>query len=365
MNRITSFCANSSQAKKDQWADGLEPLNALTAFDSDKDYVMAWQNDEAFFLPDSTAYFWDTSAALDLNFHMFNYNNTQILPGEVYLNVYTQPSGVAVKEMKSVLINNAGIFLQPNSTETLSQNYNIQNKSIWTLAPHTHSRGTNYMVYLRKAGGGEEELYNGFIDYRTGNNAGFYDWEHPSTRFWDDFNTQLTEKDSAGNYKYLGLRHEASYDNQENRLITFGFTTEDEMMIIYVQYVDGYFKSQGGGSTNPNDTTTTPTDTITDPTDTLSSIAAIENSVNYLSVYPNPFVDEANISFGLSEESKVTIEVYDLVGKRIDAIAENATMQAGDYNLSVTGKALEETGVYLLRFTVNGETTTKKLVKTK
>lgn len=332
---------------KDNWADGLEPLNALTAFDSDKDYVMAWQNDERFDLPATTAYYWDSETALDLNFHMLNYNN-KILPGEVFMNVSTQPKGTADKEMVSKLVNNANIFLQPGATETLTATDGLKNISIWTLASHTHERGEDFDIYLRNSDGSRgPQIYEGMLNYATGVNPGFYDWEHPPTRFWEDLYTPFHDSTGQPTGEYNGFIYEALYENTTNGLLTFGFTTEDEMMIFYVQYIDGYYKVD-----------------VADTTDSLTSIAPINAQLTETAVYPNPFSDNTKLTFGLSANATVSIEVFDLLGRNVLTVAKDQPMDAGEYNVGIMDDAIGGNGIYLLELTVDGKRETIKLLKT-
>ena len=62
------------------WSDGLEPLS-MQSFDSDKDFVNAWQTSTDLELPVGTAFFWDDNTVLDLNYHMKNPAGGGILPG--------------------------------------------------------------------------------------------------------------------------------------------------------------------------------------------------------------------------------------------------------------------------------------------
>lgn len=328
---------------------GMYPLNPLNAFDSDKDYVMAWQNDEDFYLPDSTAYFWDTTTYLDLNFHMFNYNN-DILPGDVYLNVYTQPKGTAAKEMKSKLENSLSIgvsntfgAITPNDVTTFDESVNMRDVSVWTLTSHTHSRGSDFNIYLKNNDGSKGPIvYDGTYDYNNGFDVGSYDWEHPPTRFWDDLNTELFDTNAAGQKLYNGFIYEAEYTNNSNNRYGFGFTTNDEMMIYYIQYVEGYYK------TNPS-----------------TGIVEIADNINNndIELYPNPTSGQSNLTYELSEASTVTIEVYDLVGKQVGVILNNQEQPAGNYGVNLDVKALGgSSGIYIIQTTINGDVNTQKLI---
>lgn len=332
---------------KQNWDEGLTLLNPLIAFDSDKDYVMAWQNDERFDLPEGTAYLWSAGTALDLNYHIINPHN-EILPFDMYLNVYTQPEGTAEKEMKSSLINNAALYIPGDGQEhAFSATQSFSNISVWTIATHTHSRGTGYKVWLKGANGNPDELiYDGHINYATGVNQGYFDWEHPPTRFWEPFLEDLFDTTANGQKMYSGFKHEATYVNTGSPL-TFGFTSNDEMMIFYVQYVDGVYKL--------------PADTTNDTT----GVAEFINETSY-SVYPNPIEDQSTINFLLDKQAKVSLQVTDVLGREVYGILTDENLVAGNYNYTLTSDKLDGAGVYFVKLTINdGESIIRKVVKTK
>lgn len=77
-------------------------VNAIFA-SANRPLVAAWQDNDDMRLPAGTAFKWTTGTVLDLNYHIPNYG-TAILPAELFLNVYTQPNGTALREMKTELM---------------------------------------------------------------------------------------------------------------------------------------------------------------------------------------------------------------------------------------------------------------------
>ncbi len=340
------------------WPQGLTPLNPLTAFDSDKDYVMAWQDNEDFRLPNGTAYKWSPGESLDLNFHMFNYHN-QILAGEVYLNVYTQPKGTAEKEMKSALITNLNIFLAPNSTQTLTERDNMVNKSIWTLTSHTHKFGTNFDIFFKNADNSKGRIvYDGSFNYLQGFDTGSYDWEHPPTVRYEPF---LDMNDTVNNgTKPTGFVYEASYNNTSNNLITFGFTTEQEMMIYYAQFVDGQYDIPAA----PLWTSPCSAERFIDPclNDTTGIIEFASGNDVGMSIYPNPTTNLANINYTLDNNANaVKLEVVNMLGEVVSSLVTNEQQQIGSYSYHFNG-AEHNQGVYIVRLSVDGKVSTHKLI---
>jgi hypothetical protein len=340
---------------------GATLLNPLTAFDGDKDYVMAWQDNQAFDLPNGTAYFWKPGEVLDLNLHVFNYYADKILPGEVYLNIYTQPKGSAEKEMKSSLINNAALFIQNNNQPvTFTNNNGLSNVSLWTLTSHTHKYGTNYDIFFRNAGGGKgRKVFDGTYNYAQGFDTGVYDWEHPPTVVYEPF---LDMADTINNGTVpTGLIDEATYKNYGSRPVTFGFTTEDEMMIYYLQYVDGKYDIPSA----PTWVSTCSAEVFVDPcADTTGIVEFVKNNGVGMSLYPNPASGIANISYELgSNATNVKLEVVNLLGEVVSVLVNGEGQPTGEYNYQYNS-ANQSQGIYIVRLSIDGKTSTQKLILT-
>jgi hypothetical protein len=101
--------------------------------------------------------------------------------------------------------------------------------------------------------------------------------------------------------------------------------------------------------------------------DTLSKIVVI-NGVediltrqNKLSVYPNPFADEAMINYELLKNSNVKAELFDLSGKSI-TVLHSGSQSAGTQQVKVDGSSLAA-GTYMLRITIDGTAQTMRLIK--
>jgi hypothetical protein len=82
--------------------------------------------------------------------------------------------------------------------------------------------------------------------------------------------------------------------------------------------------------------------------------------VNNLSVYPNPAVNEAKVSFTLANAANVTINVTDLTGKVVYT-NEMGSVNAGSQKVAINTAALNN-GVYMVNFIANGDVATQKLV---
>jgi len=75
---------------------------------------------------------------------------------------------------------------------------------------------------------------------------------------------------------------------------------------------------------------------------------------------PNPFRDEATLSFRLPKDGDVRIELYDLAGHRVRTLADGH-WAAGTHQVVLSGRKLAP-GVYLSRMTVAGQSFTRRIL---
>lgn len=84
-----------------------------------------------------------------------------------------------------------------------------------------------------------------------------------------------------------------------------------------------------------------------------NNIASFEN-------YPNPFSDYTTISYTITKDAAVKLEVTDLLGNRVAEIS-NENQALGEHSIRYNAANLNN-GIYLMRLTVNGNSSTKKLI---
>ena len=77
-----------------------------------------------------------------------------------------------------------------------------------------------------------------------------------------------------------------------------------------------------------------------------------------ITVYPNPTSGKVNVSYTLTNNQPMTIEVTNSIG----AIVANKTVTGGGLGVAELNLSDVTSGVYFVRLTNNGETTVKKLV---
>jgi len=154
-------------------------------------------------------------AGFDINAHYVN-RSSEIIQGEIYANLHTVDSSQVEHVAERLFMNNVDINLPPNATTTLNKTFVVDKKiQIFQLFSHAHEHMTEFRVFID---GGPRD---GELVYIA------YDWEHPPIL---ELNPTLTLE--AGQ----GLRLQATYNNDTNSTINFGFLSSDEMMILFGAY---------------------------------------------------------------------------------------------------------------------------------
>ena len=114
------------------------------------------------------------------------------------------------------------------------------------------------------------------------------------------------------------------------------------------------------------DVTLTTTDNNTcssEMTNEISVSTSIEEVVaSPFKVYPNPFSDEVNIAYQLQSPGNVTIEVYNMDGKRLTSIVSQKQL-IGEYQYQFATP--DASGIYMIRMVVDGNVYHERIVKTK
>jgi hypothetical protein len=306
----------------------------VTSFDGNKDLTGAWQDDADIRLPQGTALFWDQNTNLDLNYHVKNYNIPDAMPCDFYLNITYKPRPVntATIEMKSALINNASLFLLGNKTSTVYYNDPSNGKNetrhLWMMSSHTHKFGTGFVIHEKDASQPNQvgdTLLDGNYSYETGFNKGYYDWEHPSVKYF--------VPQHAVDMKTKGIRVKTIWNVTQANPVTFGFTTADEMQLFYYMYT--------------NELPLTP-----------NAIVDLKDKNKGIGLYPNPTSNSTTLLIDADKNEEATISVFDLQGKRVYGFVADMIYGENTYKLSNETMKLS-TGIYVVKVntaTINKET---------
>ncbi|MBK8946417.1 MAG: putative Ig domain-containing protein [Ignavibacteriae bacterium] len=95
--------------------------------------------------------------------------------------------------------------------------------------------------------------------------------------------------------------------------------------------------------------------------DDLSKIGNIPEDYYIDNNYPNPFNPTTIISFGLPEQSTVSLVVYDITGNEVEKFLNNERLAAGRYQYSFDSKKLAS-GIYFYRILAEKFVQTKKMI---
>jgi hypothetical protein len=97
----------------------------------------------------------------------------------------------------------------------------------------------------------------------------------------------------------------------------------------------------------------------------ISSTRSLTQSIKPLTVYPNPFNGEMNISYENARSSKVSVEIVNLLGQSVKTLF-NGQQAAGPYEMvwdaTATNGSKVPFGTYFVRQVVDGKTSVKKVI---
>ncbi|MBI1286682.1 MAG: T9SS type A sorting domain-containing protein [Flavobacteriales bacterium] len=323
------------------FAPGLRPVNSIldaAGVYYTADIIGQWPNSQDVVLPEGAAFFWNANVVLDLNYHLPNYSSDSILAGEFYMNVYTQPSGTAQEEMKSSPVYYGGndpsaLVIPPGTTDSVYRITQYETDTtytwyIWSIMAHTHKTGQDFQVWMRNPDGTKgDNIYNGHYDDTYSFDQGYYDWQHPPFRTFDD---ELLEVNFTN-----GLIHEATFTNPGQNTIYFGLTTEDEMYVTYIQYVEepltAGIEEQNGLAPNP------------------------------LKVYPNPTNGTINLAFDVTERDQFQVVLLNEMGQEVYRSSANCSIGRQRISLDKQTLGLSE-GLYFVKVSSAGQQLSSKIV---
>ncbi len=155
------------------------------------------------------------NAALDLNAHYANSLATSTI-GEAYMNLHTTSQSQVTREAKTLDMANTSFSLAPRQRTTIVKSFTVSaTTTVFMLTSHMHKRGEKFVIRIK---GGAR---NGEVVYTN------TEWEHP---LMQNYSAPIVLQPGEG------LTSEITYNNETDRVITFGLTSEDEMGIIFGYY---------------------------------------------------------------------------------------------------------------------------------
>ncbi|MCX6352366.1 MAG: PKD domain-containing protein, partial [Bacteroidetes bacterium] len=95
----------------------------------------------------------------------------------------------------------------------------------------------------------------------------------------------------------------------------------------------------------------------------FTGIVLTYNPVYEVNVAPNPFHDNATISYTLPTDANVDAGIYDMMGRKVATLV-NTKQSSGSYQVVFTPESTQSSaGIYMLRLNVNGETITREIIR--
>ena len=92
----------------------------------------------------------------------------------------------------------------------------------------------------------------------------------------------------------------------------------------------------------------------------LSEIQPMPDEFVLKNAYPNPFNPVTTINYGISEDSKVTIQVYNLQGRLVEVLTDQ-NMDAG-YHVVTWNADNHASGMYFVKMHAGNYISTQKLM---
>jgi len=95
----------------------------------------------------------------------------------------------------------------------------------------------------------------------------------------------------------------------------------------------------------------------------LTNIEESNNLFNY-TVFPNPFKNDVSITYELNKLFKVTVGIYDILGKRVKDIVLNENQGEGIYTYTVGASEIGLIpGMYFIKFEFDDKVITEKIIR--
>lgn len=87
-------------------------------------------------------------------------------------------------------------------------------------------------------------------------------------------------------------------------------------------------------------------------------------SIINASVFPNPTTNNINVSFAITENNNVSLQLFDVTGKLINTLMENPNLKADNYNLKYDLNSIAPSnGVYFIKISSGNSTSYHKVIK--
>jgi hypothetical protein len=154
--------------------------------------------------------------------------------------------------------------------------------------------------------------------------------DHESYQQYGFSSILLMENDSPWNDDWPFYTSNPYYHKTTDKIETLNFSLFEKITQLALATLADLSKDQPANMFGPD-----PALSASKPADFL------------LKTYPNPFNYSTQIAFHLIEPGPVTIEIFDLTGKKVDVLCQNDYFTAGAHNVRWNAKGYAS-GLYLL-----------------
>lgn len=93
------------------------------------------------------------------------------------------------------------------------------------------------------------------------------------------------------------------------------------------------------------------------------TLGTIDFTKNESMIYPNPVENQTTFTYELTQDTKLTVSLYDLNGKLLKTYLSNETQATGKHDLIIDMPSGIQTGQYILRMSSAQGSNSVKLIK--
>jgi hypothetical protein len=86
----------------------------------------------------------------------------------------------------------------------------------------------------------------------------------------------------------------------------------------------------------------------------------IATGFTFFEIFPNPASTNASVNYSLLTASRVSIEVYDVLGKKLQQVVSEKE-EAGEHHTSIATEKMP-VGIYFLQIRANDQVESRKLI---
>lgn len=249
------------------------------------------------------------------------------------LRLWFYPDETPIREVSTAsLIQNWNFFLPPDQITEVSAQFSAipVDVSLLSIFPHMHLLGKSIESHVITPDNVEIPLVR------------INEWDFHWQQF---FAFQSLVHVPAGSTIYGSGVYDNTADNPNNPsnppvMTGPGLNTTDEMFLIYYQYL----------AYQPGDELVD----LEELTQLTTSIIECPVATSPFSLYPNPASEQTFVSFDLHESAAVSVYIYDLNGRMVDALIDRAILPAGSHLERLDVSHLSS-GMYVYSALVNGQ----------